>query len=53
VHKGDLFVLYDIGEAERMGAPLAAAGLAAREETWVTVTNNLLGIDRRCRIERR
>ena len=52
-HKGDLFVLYDVGEAERMRAALAAAGLAAREETCVTVTNNLLGIDNWCRIERR
>lgn len=36
-----------------MRAALAAAGLAAREETCVTVTNNLLGIDHWCRIERR
>jgi hypothetical protein len=52
-HRGDLFVLYDIGEAERMRAALAAAHLAAREDTCVTITNNLLGIYHWCRVERR
>ena len=52
-HQGDLFVLYDAGEAERMRAALAAAGLAARAETCRTVSNNLMGSDEWCLVERR
>jgi hypothetical protein len=52
-HQGDLFVLYDSGEADRMRTALAAAGLVAREETCRTVTNNLMGSDEWCRVERR
>jgi hypothetical protein len=52
-HEGDLFVLYDAGEAARMRAALAAAGLAPLEETCRTVTNNLMGSDEWCLIERR
>ena len=52
-HKGDLFVLYDSGEAERMRAALAAAGLAPLDETCRTITNNLMASHQWCRIERR
>ena len=52
-HEGDLFVLYDAGEAERMRAALAAAGLAPLEGTCRTVTNNLMGSHEWCRVERR
>lgn len=52
-HKGDLFVLYDSAEADRMRAALAAAGLAPLDETCRTVTNNLMGIYGWCLLERR
>jgi hypothetical protein len=52
-HKGDLFVLYDMGEAAQMRTALAAAGLAPLEKTCRTVTNNLMGRHEWCRIERR
>jgi hypothetical protein len=52
-HQGDLFVLYDAGEAARMRAALAAAGLAPRQETCHTVSNNLMGSDEWCLVERR
>ena len=52
-HKGDLFVLFDAGEAAEMRAALAAAGLAPLEETCRTVSNNLMASHQWCRIERR
>ena len=52
-HEGDLFVLYDAGEAARMREALAAAGLAPLEETCRTVTNNLMGSHEWCRVKRR
>ena len=52
-HQGDLFVLYDGGETERMRAALAAAGLTPLEDSCRRVTNNLMGWHEWCRIERR
>jgi len=52
-HEGGLFVLYDSGEAVEMRAALAAAGLAPLEGSCRTVTNNLMGSDEWCRVERR
>ena len=52
-HQGDLFVLYDSGEAEHMRGALAAAGLVARGETCRTVSNNLMASHEWCVVERR
>jgi hypothetical protein len=52
-YKGDLFVVYDSGEADQMRAALAAAGLTPLAETCRTVTNNLMASHQWCRIERR
>jgi hypothetical protein len=51
--QGDLFVLYDIGEATRMREALAAAGVSPLEDTCRTITNNLMGSHKWCRLKRR